>query len=107
MDGTALYECVAALFLAQAYGVHLSIMQQIFLVVIALATSIGVAGVPAASLVAIGLILSSFGLPLEGIGLLLITDRLLDMCRTAANVFGDTCCAVIVARLQGEKTAYE
>ncbi len=71
---------------------------------IALLTSIGVAGIPAASLVAISVILGAIGLPLEGIGLLLVTDRVLDMLRTAVNVFSDSCAAVIIARSEGETT---
>ena len=105
MDGTALYECVAAIFIAQAYGLDLSIGQQFIVVLTALLTSIGVAGIPAASLVAISIILGVIGLPLEAIGLLLVTDRILDMMRTAVNVFSDSCGAVIIARTEGEKTA--
>lgn len=106
MDGTALYECVAALFIAQAYGLDLTFAQQFLVVVTALLTSVGVAGIPAASLVAISVILTAIGLPLEGVGLLLVTDRLLDMMRTAVNVFSDSCCAVIVAKSQGEENLY-
>ncbi len=106
MDGTALYECVAAIFLAQAYGVDLSFAQQFMIVVIALLTSIGVAGIPAASLVAISIILAAVGVPLEGIGLLMVTDRILDMLRTAVNVFSDSCCAVVVASSEGEELTY-
>ncbi len=106
MDGTALYECVAAIFLAQAYGVDLSFAQQFMIVVIALLTSIGVAGIPAASLVAISIILAAVGVPLEGIGLLMVTDRILDMLRTAVNVFSDSCCAVVVASSEGETLLY-
>lgn len=102
MDGTALYECVAAMFIAQAYGLDLSLAQQFLIVVIALLTSVGVAGIPSASLVAIAIILGAMDLPLEGIGLLLVTDRVLDMLRTAVNVFSDSCCAVIVAKSEGE-----
>ena len=104
MDGTALYECVAAIFIAQAYGLNLGFAEQFTIVLIALLTSIGVAGIPAASLVAITVILAAIGLPLEGIGLLLVTDRLLDMLRTAVNVFSDSVCAVVVARTEGEET---
>ncbi len=103
MDGTALYECVAAIFIAQAYGLDLTFTTQFTIVLVALLTSIGVAGIPAASLVAITVILGVIGLPLEGIGLLLVTDRILDMTRTAVNVFSDSCCAVIVAKTEGEK----
>lgn len=104
MDGTALYECVAAMFIAQAYGLDLSITVQFTIVLVALLTSIGVAGIPSASLVAIAVILGAIGLPAEGIGLLLVTDRILDMFRTSVNVFSDSCCAVIVARTEGEET---
>ena len=103
MDGTALYECVAALFIAQAYGLELSLMTQFTVVIVALLTSIGVAGIPAASLVAISIILGAIGLPAEGIGLILAVDRILDMCRTAVNVFSDSCGAVIIAHSEGEK----
>ncbi len=106
MDGTALYECVAAIFLAQAYGVDLSFAQQFMIVMIALLTSIGVAGIPAASLVAISIILAAVGVPLEGIGLLMVTDRILDMLRTSVNVFSDSCCAVVIARSEGENELY-
>lgn len=102
MDGTALYECVAAIFLAQAYGLELSFVTQFTVVLIALLTSIGVAGIPAASLVAITVILTAIGLPIEAIGLLLVTDRILDMVRTAVNIFSDSCGAVIIAKRQGE-----
>ncbi|MCA9627268.1 MAG: dicarboxylate/amino acid:cation symporter, partial [Myxococcales bacterium] len=107
MDGTALYECVAAIFIAQAYGVHLTLTQQFTVVLIALLTSIGVAGIPAASLVAITLILTSIGLPVEAIGLILAVDRVLDMCRTAVNVFSDSCGAVIIAKSEGESVLSE
>jgi Na+/H+-dicarboxylate symporter len=103
MDGTALYECVAALFIAQAYGLELSFAVQFTIVLTALLTSIGVAGIPSASLVAIAIILAAIGLPAEGIGLILAVDRVLDMCRTSVNVFGDSCGAVVLAKLEGEK----
>ena len=104
MNGTALYECAAAMFLAQAYGLELSFGVQFTIVTIALVTSIGVAGVPSASLVAIAIILAAVGLPVEAIGVLMVFDRVLDMCRTSVNVWGDACCATIVARLRGERT---
>ena len=104
MDGTALYECVAAIFIAQAFGFDLTFTQQFTIVVVALLTSIGVAGIPAASLVAISIILGVIGIPLEGIGLLMITDRVLDMMRTAVNVFSDSCATAIIARSEGEQT---
>ncbi|MCB1734279.1 MAG: dicarboxylate/amino acid:cation symporter [Gammaproteobacteria bacterium] len=103
MDGTALYECVAAMFIAQAYGLEMTFATQFTVVALALLTSIGVAGIPAASLVAISVILAAIGLPAEGIGLILAVDRVLDMCRTTVNVFSDSCGAVVVGRLEGEK----
>jgi Na+/H+-dicarboxylate symporter len=102
MDGTALYECVAAMFIAQAYGLELSFATQFTVVLVALLTSIGVAGIPAASLVAITIILTAIGLPLEAVGLILAVDRVLDMCRTSVNVFSDSCGAVLIGRLEGE-----
>lgn len=101
-DGSALYEGAVVMFIAQCYGVDLSLGAQFLIVSTALLTAIGVAGIPSASLVAIAVILGAVGLPLEGIGLVLAVDRVLDMCRTSVNVFGDSCCAVTVARLEGE-----
>lgn len=103
MDGTALYECVAAMFIAQAYGIELGFVQQFTIVLMALVTSIGVAAIPSASLVAIAIILAAIGLPVEAIGLILAVDRVLDMCRTSVNVFSDSCGTVIIARLTGEE----
>jgi proton glutamate symport protein len=100
--GSALYECAAAMFIAQAYGLHLSFATQFTVVLLALVTSMGMAGIPAASLVGITIILAAVGLPPEAIAVLLILDRLLDMARTAINVLADAACAVIVARLEGE-----
>ncbi|MBC6414160.1 MAG: dicarboxylate/amino acid:cation symporter [Chromatiales bacterium] len=98
MDGTALYECVAVIFIAQMYGVDLSFTAQFTIVVLALMTSIGVAGVPAASLVAITLILTALQLPMEGIALILAVDRVLDMCRTSVNVYSDSTAVAVLAR---------
>lgn len=102
MSGSALYECVAAMFIAQVYGIDLSIFTQFTLVFLALITSIGIAGVPSASILGILVILKVMGLPAEGIGLLFAVDRILDMCRTAVNVFSDSCCALLVAKTEGE-----
>ncbi len=102
MDGTALYECAVVLFIAQLYGVSLDFSQQMLVVVLALLTSVGVAGIPAASLVAIVIILQALGLPLEAIAIVMATDRILDMMRTAVNVFGDSCAAAVIARSEGE-----
>jgi Na+/H+-dicarboxylate symporter len=103
MSGSALYECVAAIFVAQVYGIEISFVTQFLIVLMALITSMGVAGIPSASLVAILVILKAVGLPAEGIGFFIAVDRLLDMCRTTVNVFSDSCCAVLVARTEGEK----
>lgn len=103
-DGTALYECVVVLFIAQAYGVTLTGMEQFVVVLGALLTGLGMAGIPSASLVAITVILSAVGLPLEGIGLVLAVDRVLDMCRTTVNVLGDSCAAATVASLEPTAT---
>lgn len=102
MDGTALYECVAAVFIAQAYGLDLSLTQQALVVITALLASIGAAGVPMAGMVMITIILSAIGLPLEAIGLIISVDRILDMFRTATNVWSDTTGALVVARMEGE-----
>lgn len=103
MAGSALYECVAALFIAQVYGIELSFLHQFVIVLLSLIASMGVAGIPSASLVAILIILKSMGLPLEGLALILPADRILDMCRTTVNVFSDASCAVLVAHSEGEK----
>ena len=106
MDGTALYECVVVLFIAQLYTATgqaaLGLGDQLLVVILALTTSIGVAGIPAASLVAIAVILPAVGLPVEAIGVVWLTDRILDMCRTSVNVFSDTVGAVTIAASEGE-----
>lgn len=103
MDGTALFECVAAIFVAQAYGIELTLGAQVIVVVTALVTSIGAAGIPMASFVMLVIILTALGLPIEGLSIILAVDFLLDMMRTATNVWSDTCVTVIVARSEGEK----
>lgn len=95
MDGTALYEAVAALFIAQAYGIDLSLGEQATVLVMATLAAVGTAGIPSASLVMIAVVLGALGLPLEGIGLIMALDRILDMCRTAVNVWGDVAGAAI------------
>jgi Na+/H+-dicarboxylate symporter len=101
MDGTALYECVAAMFIAQAYGVDLGAAEQFLVVLTALLASIGAAGIPMAGLVMISVILTAVGLPLEGLGLILAVDRILDMCRTTVNVWSDSCGAAVVEKTAG------
>jgi Na+/H+-dicarboxylate symporter len=107
MDGTALYEAVVVMFIAQAYGVELGMMQQIIVIITAVLASIGAAGIPMAGLVMISVILSAVGLPLEGIGLIIAVDRIVDMLRTATNVWSDSCGAVVVAKSEGEKLNVE
>lgn len=103
MNGTALYECVAVMFIAQAYGIELTFGKQLVVIFTALLAAIGSAGIPMAGLIMMAVVLKAVGLPLEGIGLILAVDRILDMFRTAINVYGDTCCAVIIANSEGEK----
>jgi Na+/H+-dicarboxylate symporter len=103
MNGTALYEFVAAMFIAQAYGIQLTIGQQIITIFTALMASIGAAGIPMAGMVTMGIVLTAVGLPLEGMGLILAVDRILDMFRTTVNVWGDTVCCAIIAKSEGEK----
>ena len=98
MDGTALFECVAVIFIAQLYGVDLNYIDQFLILSLALVTSIGVAGIPSASFVAIIVILSAVGLPLEAVGIILGVDRVLDMFRTSVNVFGDSCCVSVLGK---------
>ncbi len=102
MDGTALYELVAAIFIAQAYGLDIPLVQQFVMVFAALLASIGAAGIPMAGLVMITVVLSVVGLPLEGVGLILAVDQILDMMRTTVNVWSDSSCAVIIAKSEGE-----
>jgi len=97
MDGTALYEAVAALFIAQAYGIHLNLAQQGMVFLTAMAAAVGAAGIPSAGLVTMALVLHAVGLPLEGIGLILAVDRVLDMGRTTVNVLGDAVGSVVLA----------
>jgi Na+/H+-dicarboxylate symporter len=103
MNGTALYEGVTAIFIAQAYGIDLSVGQQFVIVLTSVLASVGAAGIPMAGLVMIAVVLGAVGLPLEGIGLILAVQQLCDMIRTSVNVYGDTCAAVVVAHSEGEK----
>ncbi|HVS00180.1 MAG TPA: dicarboxylate/amino acid:cation symporter [Thermoanaerobaculia bacterium] len=97
-NGTALFEGVTVLFLAQFYGVPLTLGQQVTVVLICILGGIGTAGVPAGSIPVVALILGMVGVPVEGIGLILGVDRFLDMCRTTLNVTGDLAAAVVVSR---------
>ena len=107
MDGTALYECIAAIFVAQIYGLELTFIQQATIVFTTLLASIGAAGIPMAGFVMISIILTAVGLPLEGLGLVLAVDAPLDMMRTTVNVLSDSAGCVTVARLEGEEITYK
>jgi Na+/H+-dicarboxylate symporter len=101
MDGTALYQGVAAVFIAQVFGMDLDLGQQLSVLLTALLASVGAAGVPGAGVVTLAMVLTSVGVPTAGIALILGVDRLLDMLRTTVNVTGDLSCAVFVDRLAG------
>ena len=102
MNGTALYEGITVLFIAQAYGIDLSIGQQIMVMATVLLAAIGTASIPMAGLVMITVVLQVVGLPLEGIGLVLAVQQLCDMPRTAVNTYGNTCAALVIAKSAGE-----
>jgi DAACS family dicarboxylate/amino acid:cation (Na+ or H+) symporter len=104
-NGTALFEGVTVLFLAQFYGIDLSVGQQVLVVFICILGGIGTAGVPAGSIPVVAMILGMVGVPVDGIGMILGVDRFLDMCRTTLNVTGDLAAAVVVSR--GEEHAGE
>jgi dicarboxylate/amino acid:cation (Na+ or H+) symporter, DAACS family len=101
-NGTALFEGVTVLFLAQVFGVSLSLPQQITVVIMSILAGVGTAGVPGGSLPLIVIVLQTVGVPAEGIGIILGVDRFLDMCRTTLNVTGDLVCATVIARSEGE-----
>jgi len=100
MDGTALYQGVSAVFIAQIYGIHLGITGQVTIVLMAVLSSIGAAGVPMAGIIALALVLKQLGIPLEGIALILGVERLLDMVRTSTNVIGNMACSVVIQQLE-------
>jgi len=100
MDGTALYESVAALFIAQMLGIHLGFGEQMIVFLTATLAAVGAAGIPEAGLVTMVMVLQSVGLPLEGIGMLLSIDWFLDRCRTTVNVWGDSIGAAVVDFLE-------
>jgi DAACS family dicarboxylate/amino acid:cation (Na+ or H+) symporter len=95
-NGTALFEGVTVLFLAQVFGVEMTVVQQLTLLALAVVAGIGTAGVPSASLPFIAIVCAQVGVPAEGLAIVLGVDRLLDMCRTVVNVSGDMVCAVVV-----------
>jgi DAACS family dicarboxylate/amino acid:cation (Na+ or H+) symporter len=100
-NGTALYEGVTVLFLAQFFGIELSLGAQVSVVLMSILAGVGTAGVPGGSLPMVGALLVSVGVPLEGLGIILGLDRLLDMCRTTLNVTGDIVAAAYIARSEG------
>lgn len=103
MDGTALYEAVAAVFIAQAYGIELSLVTQILILITATVAAIGAAGIPEAGLVTMVIVLKAAGLPVEGIGMILVVDWFLDRLRTTVNVWGDAVAVAVIDRgLQNE-----
>ncbi|MGM0484961.1 MAG: dicarboxylate/amino acid:cation symporter, partial [Candidatus Krumholzibacteriota bacterium] len=102
MDGTALYQGVAAIFIAQVYGIPLTIINQLTIVLMATLASIGAAGVPGIGIITLAMVLETIGVPLEGIALILGVDRLIDMCRTTVNITGDSSCALIIGATEKE-----
>ncbi len=106
MDGTALYQGVASVFIAQIYGIPLHLTDQITIVFMATLASVGAAGVPAAGIITLAMVLKQIGIPLEGIALILGVDRFLDMCRTTTNIIGDMACAVYIENSEEKKRAW-
>lgn len=109
MDGTAIYQGAAVVFIAQFYGLDLSLMELATVVIITVLASIGTAGVPGAGMIMLAMVLSAINLPLEGIALIAGIDRILDMCRTTVNIVGDAACAVSVAGTENDidRSAFE
>ena len=105
MDGTAIYQGVCAIFIAACYGITLTPSQMITIVITATLASIGTAGVPGAGMVMLAMVLTSVGLPVEGIALVAGVDRIFDMGRTVVNITGDASCAIIVSNLEDRKEA--
>ncbi len=102
MDGTAIYQGVSALFIAQVFGISLSLSQQVTIILTATLASVGTAGVPGAGMIMLAMVLQSVGLPVEGIALVAGVDRILDMARTSLNVLGDLTAATFVATTEGD-----
>ena len=102
MDGTAIYEAVAAIFAAQVFGIELTFMQQVMIMISAVLASIGTAGVPGSGLIMLTVVLNAAGLPLEAVGLLAGVDRFLNMGRMIPNIFGDGATALVISKLEGK-----
>lgn len=105
MDGTAIYQGCCAIFIAQVYGVDLSLSQQITIILTATLASIGTAGVPGSGMIMLAMVLQSVGLPVEGIALIAGVDRILDMGRTTVNITGDAVCTLIVSKMEDKRLA--
>jgi len=103
MNGTALFEGITVLFLAQVFGVHLAIGQQLLIILLSVITAIGTAGVPGGSIPLLMMVLGMVHVPVEGIAIVLGADRILDMCRTVVNVSGDMVTAAVVERFEARK----
>lgn len=103
MTASALFICVTVFFIAQVYGFPMNIGSVITIFLLVIFSSIGIAGIPSGCLIGVVLVLHTLGLPVDAIGLVLAVERILDMCRAVVNVFGTSCCAVLVARSEGEK----
>ena len=104
MDGTALYESVAVIFIAELMGIDLTVGMQIVIFITASLAAVGAAAIPGAGLVTMGIVLTAAGLPLDGIGLILAIDRILDQFRTAVNVWGDATAGVVIGRMENAIT---
>jgi Na+/H+-dicarboxylate symporter len=105
MDGTAIYQAVCSVFIASCFGIQLSLMQMLTIVLTATLASIGTAGVPGAGMIMLAMVLESVGLPVEGIALVAGIDRIFDMGRTTVNITGDAACALVVSKLESKKGA--
>lgn len=105
MDGTAIYQGVCAIFIASCYGIHLTLPQMLTIIFTAILASIGTAGVPGAGMVMLAMVLTSVGLPVDGIALVAGVDRIFDMGRTTVNITGDASCCVIVSNLEKKREA--
>ena len=105
MDGTAIYQGVCAIFIASCYGIHLTLPQMLTIIFTATLASIGTAGVPGAGMVMLAMVLTSVGLPVDGIALVAGVDRIFDMGRTTVNITGDASCCVVVSNLEKKREA--
>lgn len=105
MDGTAIYQGVCAIFIASCYGIQLTLPQMVTIVLTATLASIGTAGVPGAGMVMLAMVLTSVGLPVDGIALVAGVDRIFDMGRTTVNITGDAACAVVVSNMEAKREA--